>query len=117
MTDNEMLEQLFRPMKDLKLPDDGFSARVMQQLPLRSRRAVLSSHVFLSRMWTTFCVTIAVVLFVLLRGWELIAYSLLMLFNNLAVVRNSLLVSVVLAVVLGFLAVTDLLRRERYSVL
>jgi hypothetical protein len=117
MTDNEMLEQLFRPMKDLKLPDEGFSARVMQQLPQRSRWSALSSRVFLSRLWTAFCVAIAVALFVLLRGWELMAYGLLMIVNNLAVVRNSLLVAAVVAVVLGLMYVSDVVRRERYSVL
>lgn len=110
MTDNEMLEQLFRPMKEMKVADNGFTERVMKQLP---RRDVWQ----ISRLWTAFCIAIAVVLFVLLRGWELIAYGLLMMMNNIDVAKSNLLIVTVLAGVLGLIFLSDVVRRERFSVL
>lgn len=110
MTDNEMLEQLFRPMKEMKVADNGFTERVMKQLP---RRDVWQ----ISRLWTAFCIVIAVVLFVLLRGWELIAYGLLMMMNNIDVAKSNLLIVTVLAGVLGLVFLSDVVRRERFSVL
>ena len=110
MTDNEMLEQLFRPMKEMKLADNGFTERVMQQLP---RRDVWQ----LSRLWTTFCIAIAVVLFVLLRGWELIVYGLVMMMNNMAVAKTNLMIVTVLAGALGLIILSDTVRREHFRVL
>ena len=79
MTDNELLEQLFQPMKEMQLADGGFTDRVMKQLPQRDVWR-------LSRLWTVFCVVVAVVLFVLLRGWELIAHGLLMFAVSVGIV-------------------------------
>ena len=105
-----MLEQMFRPMKEMKVADNGFTERVMKQLP---RRDVWQ----ISRLWTAFCIAIAVVLFVLLRGWELIAYGLLMMMNNIDVAKSNLLIVTVLAGVLGLVFLSDVVRRERFSVL
>ena len=105
-----MLEQLFRPMKEMKVADNGFTERVMKQLP---RRDVWQ----ISRLWTAFCIAIAVVLFVLLRGWDLIAYGLLMMMNNIDVAKSNLLIVTVLAGVLGLVFLSDVVRRERFSVL
>ena len=63
MTDNELLEQFFRPAKELRIDDDGFTERVMSRLPQRDAAR-------LSNLWTAFCIMVAVVLFILLRGWE-----------------------------------------------
>ena len=79
MTDNELLEQLFQPMKEMQLADDGFTDRVMKQLPQRDVWR-------LSRLWTVFCVVVAVMLFVLLRGWEIIAHGLLMFAVSVGIV-------------------------------
>ncbi len=75
MTDKELLEQVFQPMREMQIPDEGFTERVVQQMPdSRSRR--------LSRLWTILCVVVAVLLFWLLRGWEMIAYGLVTLLNQ-----------------------------------
>jgi hypothetical protein len=110
MTDNEMLEQLFRPIKEMKLAGNGFTERVMQQLP---RRDVWQ----LSRLWKAFCIAIAVVLFVLLRGWELIVYGLVMMMNNMAVAKTNLMIVTVLAGALGLIILSDTVRREHFRVL
>ena len=72
MTDNELLEKLFRPAREMTVADDGFSDRVLETIPNHSTRT-------LSRLWTLFCIVVALVLFVVFDGWQLVAGSLLML--------------------------------------
>ncbi len=105
MTDNDLLEQLFRPMKEMQLADEGFTDRVMQQLP---RRDVGS----LSRLWTVFCVVVAVVLFALFRGWEIIAHGLLMLANTPPTSQQVLTFAVSVGIV-GLLALGEVVSRVR----
>lgn len=76
MTDDELIKQLLCPMGSMQIADNGFSDRVMRQLP---RRNVSK----LSHLWTAICCTAAITLFILTRGWELIGYTLLMLINHL----------------------------------
>ena len=109
MTDNELLEQLFRPMKEMELQDNGFTDRVVQQLPRRDVRR-------LSRLWTAFCIVVAVTAFVLLRGWELIGYGLMMLANT-PPTHQQLLTFVVSVGAVGLLAISEVVGRERCSVL
>ena len=108
MTDNELLEQLFQPMKEMQVADNGFTERVMQQLPADNRALKLS------RLWTAFCVVVAVTLFVLMRGWELIGHALLMLLNNLPSTQHLLMLTVSVGVV-GLLALTEFVHHERYG--
>ena len=109
MTDNELLEQFFRPMQQIQVADDGFTKRVMSRLP--DKRALR-----LSRLWTALCLTVAVVLFVLLRGWEVLSYGLLML-TNCPPTQEQVLLTAVSFAVIGYLVVSDLLWRERLSAL
>ena len=109
MTDNELLEQLFRPVREMELQDNGFTDRVMQQLP---RRDVWR----LSRLWTIFCIVVAVALFVSLRGWELVGYGLMMLANT-PPTHQQLLTFVVSVGAMGLLAIGEVVSRERYGVL
>ena len=107
MTDNELLEQLFRPMKELELADDGFSERVMRQLPHRDLRR-------LSRLWSALCIAVAILLFILMRGWELLAYSVVMIFNTPPTMEQ-VLTFVLSAGILGLLAVGEVVSRVRYE--
>ncbi|MBR1395146.1 MAG: DUF5056 domain-containing protein [Prevotella sp.] len=109
MTDNELLEQLFRPMKEMKVADNGFSQRVVGRLPKRDVRSM-------SRLWTAACVVIGVMLFVAMRGWELIGYALVMLLNNPPSWQQMLTAAVSLIAV-GMIAIGELLAHERYSAL
>ena len=71
--DNKLLEQFFLEASQQEIADNGFSERVMEQLPQRQR----SSRIFnvLSHLWTVFCVVFAVVVFVLSQGWNtLVSY-------------------------------------------
>jgi hypothetical protein len=118
MTDNELLEKLFKEARQMEVADNGFTQRVMQQLPqAEAYHPLLRSRLALSRLWTGFCITVAVVLFVLMRGWELIGYGLLMLMNNSQALKDNLVLFVALAVVGGAACIYETVRRERYSVI
>ena len=109
MTDNELLEQLFAPVREVQMEDNGFTERVMNRIPsTRTQR--------LSRLWTAFCVVVAVVLFILMRGWQSIAYWLLMLVNT-PPSPQALLTMFLSVGVIGLLAVAEIASRERYSLL
>lgn len=109
MTDNQLLENFFQEARQTTVSDDGFTERVMQHVP---DRRVLT----LSRLWTAFCVMAALLLFVLLRGWDMIAYGLLMLVNT-PPTQHQLLMLAASAGVIGLLAMAEVFGRERWSVL
>ena len=106
MTDDQLLEQFFREAREVKVPDNGFTERVMEQIP--DGRTLK-----LSRLWTAFCVAVAAVFFVVMHGWEMICYGLMMLMNNLPAMRDSLMILVLSLGVFTLLAVVELLSRER----
>ena len=81
----------------------------MQQVP--DRRMLT-----LSRLWTVFCVAAAALLFILLRGWEMIAYSLLMLVNT-PPTQQQLIMLAASAGVIGLLVFAEFVGREGYSML
>ena len=60
---DKLLEQFFADNRK-EIADNGFSRRVMHSLPSHSRR--------LSQIWTIFCFTLALVLFVSFNGLQLI---------------------------------------------
>ncbi len=109
MTDNQLLESFFQEARQATVPDNGFTERVMQQVP--DRRMLT-----LSRLWTVFCVAAAALLFILLRGWEMIAYSLLMLVNT-PPTQQQLIMLAASAGVIGLLVFAEFVGRERYSML
>lgn len=62
-TDDKLLQQFFSDNKK-EIEDNGFSRRVMRHLPDRYYR--------ISQMWSLFCFTLAVVLFFVLDGLQLV---------------------------------------------
>ena len=67
--DNEkLLQQFFSDAARQQIADDGFTERVMSKISQPS----LSLQRF-NRLWTWFCIAVFVVLFVVSRGWELLA--------------------------------------------
>lgn len=67
--DDRLLEQFFQPAREQQLEDNGFTERVMSNLP--------DSALGLSRLWTVFCVLLGLVLFVVLEGWHSLLMGLL----------------------------------------
>lgn len=110
--DNELLEQLFSPLRTMEIADDGFSQRVMQQLTATD--CATSRSLWLSRLWTVVCVAIALLLFVAMKGWYVVAWSVVTLLNNPP--SPYMLLTLAALMVLTMTIVTyDVVHRYRYS--
>ena len=69
MTDNnQFLDELFKQAAQQQIEDNGFTERVMQQLP-----DVRTDNVRrLSRLWSLFCILVGVGLFFAFGGWQVL---------------------------------------------
>ena len=68
MTDNnQFLDDLFKQAAQQQIEDNGFTERVMQNLPTT---AVTTRR--LSRLWSLFCILVGVGLFFAFGGWQLL---------------------------------------------
>lgn len=63
-----MLKQLFEAAAHQQIADNGFTERVMMNLPEVKANRVQC----LSRMWTLFCLIVAIVIFWLTSGWDIV---------------------------------------------
>ena len=107
MTDDEqLLERFFQSAREMEVADNGFSDRVMRQVPR-------SNTQLLSHLWTAFCLVVATVLFVLMRGWEPVVDGLLTLLSTPPTSHNLLMLMVSMGVV-GLLATVEIIHRERF---
>ena len=69
MTDNnQFLEDLFKQAALQQIEDNGFTERVMQNLPETKTDVVRK----LSRLWSLFCIVIGVGLFFAFGGWQVL---------------------------------------------
>ena len=67
MTDNnQFLDDLFKQAAQQQIEDNGFTERVMQNLPKTD-----TVH-RLSRLWSLFCILVGVGLFFAFGGWQLL---------------------------------------------
>jgi len=106
MTDKQLLEHFMQPSREIQLADDGFSERVMRQLPDRKTRT-------LCHLWTVLCVVVAAVLFVVLQGWNIVVHGMLILLKS--PLSNQQLLMLALSVgVVGLLAIHEIFSRERW---
>ncbi len=98
MEDNErLLQQFFSEAARQEIDDNGFTERVMNRLPSRINWFV--------RLWTFFCVTVFVVLFVVFRGWELLAVHFEVMLRTMVAQPFSINLSMLFSVVFGLLFV------------
>ena len=68
MTDNnQFLDDLFKQAAQQQIEDNGFTERVMQNLPTP---AVTARR--LSRLWSLFCILVGVGLFFAFGGWQVL---------------------------------------------
>ena len=96
--DNDLLlQQFFSAATQQQIADDGFTERVMRRLPTRINWFV--------RLWTWFCITAFIVLFVMFRGWELLAVHLEVMLRTLAAESFSINPLMLAAVLFGLLFV------------
>ena len=69
MTDNnQILEDFFKQAAQQQIEDNGFTERVMQQLPDARTDNVRR----LSRLWSLFCILVALGLFFAFGGWQVL---------------------------------------------
>lgn len=76
-SDEQLLQAFFADNRMAEIPDDGFSARVMQALPaVETEQSLLEFHIALAKrhrlehLWTAVCVALGVIAAVLCQGWE-----------------------------------------------
>lgn len=105
--DDLLLQQFFSEAATQQIADDGFSERVMRRLPTRINWFV--------RLWNVFCVAVGVVLFVVFRGWELLADHFILLLRTLLNTQFhfSLMTTAVVIFGLLFVAVGEVVTSER----
>ena len=69
MTDNnQFLDDLFKQAAQQQIEDNGFTERVMQNLP--DTQIVTLRR--LSRLWSLFCILVGVGLFFAFNGWQVL---------------------------------------------
>ena len=101
--DERLLQQFFSEAANQKIEDNGFTERVMQSLPVASQRSWLSSF---SCLWTWFCISVFVVLFVVFHGWELLAVQFEVMLRTMAATESiSINLLMIFSVVFGLLFV------------
>lgn len=104
--DNLLIQSFFENHRQAPLPDNGFSERVMRQIP----RHHIPQTVVWSRRWTAMCCFLAIVAFVLLGGMDIVKGDLVRLFSYIATYLFCLAAhpSAVALVYLGFLVLVAL---------
>ena len=109
MTDNELLEKLFAPARQMTVADNGFTDRVMERIPNHSTRT-------LSRLWTVFCVAVAAALFIVFDGFQVVVHGLILLIKT-PPTNHSLMMFAVSVGIIWLLAGVELVSRERYRLI
>jgi hypothetical protein len=104
--DEQLLQQFFSEAAHQKVEDDGFTERVMKRLETEGRlqASVIQLHT-ITRLWTVFCISVFVILFVVFRGWELLAVHLEVMLRTMAAQSFSINLMMLFSVVFGLLFV------------
>ena len=115
--DNDLLlQQFFSEAAQQTIEDNGFSERVMESLQLKTQHSTCRIQRF-SRLWTSFCILVFVVLFVVLRGWDLLAVHFEVMLRTIAAESFSINPLMLAAVLFGllFVGVGEVITSERHS--
>ena len=105
--DNDrLLQQFFSEAASQQIADNGFTERVMQRLPSRMNWFV--------RIWNTVCIALFAVLFVVFRGWDLLAVQLEVMLRTLSTHSFSINLLMVFTIVFGllFVGVGEMIYKE-----
>ena len=104
--DEQLLQQFFSEAAHQKVEDDGFTERVMQRLETEGKlqASAIRLHT-ITRLWTMFCISVFVILFVVFRGWELLAVHLEVMLRTMAAQSFSINLMMLFSVVFGLLFV------------
>ena len=96
-----LLQHFFSEAAQQQIADDGFTERVMQALPQQS---TFNIKLF-NRLWTLFCMAVFVVVFVVFRGWELLAIHFMVMLRTLLAESFSVNLMMLATVLFGLLFV------------
>ncbi len=137
MTDDKdlLLQQFFSEAAQQQIADNGFTERVMQQLPKTEeqlaqealqlpkteeqlaqealrvvpsqavRKAQQATMRRINRLWTVACIAIFVALFIVFRGWEMLAIQLEVMLRTLSVESFSINPLMLFVILFGLLFV------------
>ena len=104
--DEQLLQQFFSEAAHQKVEDDGFTERVMQRLETEGKLQASGIRLHtITRLWTMFCIFVFVILFVVFRGWELLAVHLEVMLRTMAAQSFSINLMMLFSVVFGLLFV------------
>ena len=115
--DNDLLlQQFFSDAAQQEIADNGFTEQVMQRLAsvehqrslaeAKASPSVTTMNVqCVTRLWTCFCIGVFLTLFIVFRGWELLAIQLEVLVRTLAVESFSINPLMLAAILFGLLFV------------
>ena len=92
-----LLQQFFSEAASQQIEDNGFTERVMQRLPSRMNWFV--------RIWNTVCIVLFAVLFVVFRGWDLLAVQLEVMLRTMSTQSFSINLLMMFTIVFGLLFV------------
>ena len=96
--DNDLLlKQFFNEAAQQTIEDNGFTDRVIRQLPERKSRFVF--------LWNMACVVVFLVLFVVFRGWDLLAVHFEVMLRTLSSESFSINLLMMAVVLFGLLFV------------
>ncbi len=111
--DEQLLQQFFTEHKQV-IPDQGFTERLTQRLPMRT--------LLLEKVWTTFCIILCIVLFIAMDGihlisrpfatflhrcWERISQIPPIDFSFIQFYNIYVLTGAILLIIVGYKAITD----------
>lgn len=102
----QLLQQFFSDAAHQKVEDDGFTERVMKRLETEGRLQASGIRLHtITRLWTIFCISVFVILFVVFRGWELLTVHLEVMLRTMAAQSFSINLMMLFSVVFGLLFV------------
>ena len=102
--DEQLLLRFFGETALQPIADDGFTERVMQRLPAAPKAAGDAGRRF-QVWWNAACVAVFVVLFVVFRGWELLAVHFEVMLRTLAAESFHVNIAVLASVLFGLIFV------------
>ena len=98
INDNDrLLQQFFSEAASQQIADNGFTERVRQRLPMRMNWFV--------RVWNTVCIGLFAVLFIVFRGWELLAVQFEVMLRTMSTQTFSINLLMLFSVIFGLLFV------------
>ena len=109
--DDLLLEQFFQAARTEQLPDNGFTHRVMTRVaatdPMSASR--------LSWLWTAACIVVALIVFTLMGGWNIVMAGIVSVLTTMPTTSTQLIHLMTCGAILTALVVAELVRRERLT--